>query len=83
MSGREFSMGYYFDRGLVEGNVLTWDSRIFERLPNGLYKLNRYRFIERVYPVARMKSALSKHFDIIETTLREKGNVIVFVCRKR
>jgi hypothetical protein len=76
-------MGYYFDRGLVKGNVLTWDSRIFERLPNGLYKLNRYRFIERVYPVARMKSALSKRFDIIETTLRERGNVIVFVCRKK
>jgi hypothetical protein len=30
-----------------------------------------------------MKSALSKHFDIVETTLREKGNVIVFVCRKK
>jgi SAM-dependent methyltransferase len=83
LSGREFSMGYYFDRGLVKGNVLTWDSRVFERLPSGLYRLNRYRFIERAYPVARTKSALSRHFDIIETTLREKGNVIVFVCRKR
>jgi SAM-dependent methyltransferase len=83
LSGREFGMGYYFDRGLVRGNVLTWDSRVFERLPSGLYQLNRYRFIERIYPVARMKSALSKHFDILETTLREKGIVILFVCRKR
>jgi SAM-dependent methyltransferase len=82
-SGRKEVFGYYFDRGLVKGNKLTWDSRTFERLPNGLYKLNRYRFIERIYPVARMKSALSKHFDILETSLREKGNVIVFVCRKR
>jgi SAM-dependent methyltransferase len=83
LSAWEFSMGYYFDRGLVKGNVLTWDSRIFERLPSGLYRLNRYRFIERVYPVARMKSALSKHFDILETSLREKGIKIVFACRKR
>jgi trans-aconitate methyltransferase len=82
-SGREFSMGYYFDRGLVKRNVLTWDSRVFERLPNGLYKLNKYRFIERIYPVARMKQALLRHFDVLETTLREKGNVILFVCRKR
>jgi len=83
LSGREFSMGYYFDRGLAKGNVLTWDSRVFERLPSGLYQLNRYRFIERIYPVARMKSALSEHFDILETSLREKGIVILFVCRKR
>jgi len=83
LSGREFSMGYYFDRGLVKGNVLTWDSRVFERLPSGLYQLNRYRFVERIYPVARMKSALFEHFDILETSLREKGIKIVFVCRKR
>jgi hypothetical protein len=74
---------YYFDRGLAKGNVLTWDSRVFERLPSGLYQLNRYRFIERIYPVVRMKSALSEHFDILETSLREKGIVILFVCRKR
>ncbi|MGD0146513.1 MAG: class I SAM-dependent methyltransferase [Nitrososphaerales archaeon] len=83
LSGREFSMGYYFDRGLVKGNVLTWDSRVFEKLPSGLYQLNRYRFIERIYPVARMKSALSERFDILEANLREEGRVILFVCKKR
>jgi hypothetical protein len=83
LSGREWSMGYYLERGLVKGNVLTWDVRVFERLPSGLYNLNRYRFVERVYPVRRMKAALSKHFDVIETTLREKGNRIVFACRKK
>jgi len=82
-SGRKEKFGYYFERGLVKGSVLTWDSRIFERLPSGMYRLNRYRFIERIYPVARMKSALSKHFDILETSLREKGIKIVFVCRKK
>jgi len=83
LSGREWGMGYYFERGLVKGNVLTWDSRIFERLPNGLYKLNRYRFVERIFPVKKMKSALSKHFDIVETTPRGKGSRIIFVCRKK
>ncbi len=83
LSGREFSMGYYFDRGLVKGNVLTWDSRVFERLPSGLYQLSRYRFTERIYPVVRMKSALSEHFDILEANPREEGRRILFVCKKR
>jgi len=80
---RPFSKGYYFDRAIVKGNSLTWDVKIFERLPNGLYQLNEYKFPERIFPVAKMKSALSKHFDILETILREGGRNILFVCRKK
>ena len=79
---RAFQKGYYYDRGTVRGNALAWDFRIFERLSSGLYKLNEYRFIERIYPVARMRSALSEHFDILEANLREEGRKILFVCRK-
>jgi hypothetical protein len=82
-SFREFALGCYFDRAIIKGNILTWDVRIFERLPNGLYQLNEYKFPERIYPVAKMKSALSKHFDILETNLREEGRKILFVCRKK
>jgi hypothetical protein len=67
----------------VKGNTLTWDSRIFERLPNGLYQLNKYRFKETIYPVAKMKSAFSEHFEILEANLREEGRKILFICRKR
>jgi spermidine synthase len=80
---REFSKGYYYDIGMVKGNVLTWDVRIFERLPNGLYQLNKYRFDETIYPVARVKQALSKGFEILETNSMEKGRIVVFACRKK
>ena len=75
--------GYYYDKEMVKGDTLTWDSRIFERLPNGLYQLNKYRFKERIYPVAKMKFALSEYFDILEANLREEGRKILFVCRKK
>jgi len=82
-SVREFPKGYYYDKEIVKGNTLTWASRIFERLPNGLYQLNKYKFIERIYPAAKMKSALSKRLDILESNLREEGRKILFVCRKK
>jgi hypothetical protein len=80
---REFSKGYYYDIGIVKGNILTWDVRIFERLPNELYQLNKYKFDETIYPVARAKQALSNHFEILETNPMEKGRIVVFACRKR
>jgi len=80
---REFSKGYYYDIGIVKGNILTWDVRIFERLPNGLYQLNKYEFAETIYPVARVKKALSKHFVVLETNPMEKGRIVVFTCRKK
>jgi SAM-dependent methyltransferase len=82
-SVREFAKGFYYDREIVKGNTLTWDSRVFEKLPNGLYRLHKYRFKEAIYPVAKMKSALSQYFDIVEANLREEGRKILFVCRKR
>jgi hypothetical protein len=82
-SVREFPLGCYLDRAIIKGDTLTWYVRIFERLPNGLYQLNEYKFPERIYPVAKMKSALSKHFDILETNLREEGRNMLFVCRKK
>jgi SAM-dependent methyltransferase len=82
-SVKEFPKGYYYDKETVKGNTLTWDSRIFEKLPNGLYQLNKYKFKETIYPVAKMKSALSKHFEIVEANSREEGRKILFICRKK
>jgi len=82
-SVKEFTLGYYYDKGIVKRDTLTWDCRMFERLPNGLYQLNEYKFKERIYPVSKMKSALSERFDILEENLREEGRVILFVCRKK
>jgi hypothetical protein len=82
-SVREFSKGFYYDKELIRGNTLTWDARIFEKLLNGLYQLNKYKFIERIYPVAQMKSALCEYFDILEANPREEGRKVLFVCRKK
>jgi SAM-dependent methyltransferase len=83
LSGKEFEGGYSFDRGVAKGTALTWEFSIFEKLPSSLYQLNEYAFRERIYPVARMKSALSKRFDILEASPREDGRVVLFVCRKK
>jgi hypothetical protein len=69
--------------GIVNGKMLAWDVGIFERLPEGLFRLNKYKFTEEIHPVAKIKSALSKHFDILEATPREKGRVILFVCGRK
>jgi cyclopropane fatty-acyl-phospholipid synthase-like methyltransferase len=82
-SVKEFSKGYYLQYQCHKGNKLTWDVRIFERLPNGLYQLNKYEFDETIYPVARVKQALSNHFEILETNPMEKGRIVVFACRKK
>jgi len=82
-SVREFSKGFYYDKELIRGNTLTWDARIFEKLPNGLYQLNKYKFTERISPVAQMKSALCEYFDILEANPREEGRKVLFVCRKK
>lgn len=82
-SVREFAKGYHYDIGIARGNTLTWDERIFEKLPNGLYQLNKYKFDETIYPVASVKRALSKHFEILENTPMEKGRIILFACRKK
>jgi len=59
--------------GIVNGNMLTWDVRIFERLPEGLFRLNKCKFTEEIHPVAKIKSALSKRFDILEATPEKRA----------
>jgi len=82
-SVREFAKGFYYDKEIVRSNTLTWDSRIFEKLPNGLYQLNKYKFKETIYSVAKVKSALSRPFEILSVNLREEGRKVLFVCRKK
>jgi SAM-dependent methyltransferase len=82
-SFREFSKGYCYEKETVRDDTRILDAEVFERLPNGLYQLSKYRRKERVYPIRKMKSALSEHFDVLEANLREGGRKILFVCRKK
>jgi len=80
---RKISKGYYYDKGTTKNNTLVWDVKIFEDIGNGLYHVNEYELKEAMYPITKVDSALSKHFEILETKSMEKGRKVLFVCRKK
>jgi len=79
----KFPKGYTYDGAIVRGNTLTWDFKIFEKITDDTYQIHEYNFKERIYPVSKVKHALTKQFEILETEQWEEGRRIVFVCRKR
>ena len=74
----KFSLGELHDKPIIKDNNLIWDIKIFEKS-----KKYHYRFAESIFPVVRVKSALSKHFKILETKLMENKRRILFVCKKK
>lgn len=62
----EGPFGFSSDKGIVEGNRLTWDYKLFERIERNVYELHQYYFKERVYPIKEVEGALTKHFLILE-----------------
>jgi hypothetical protein len=51
-----------------------------ENLVDAKNRASRYATI---YPVARVKQALSNHFEILETNPMEKGRIVIFACRRK
>ena len=82
-TAKEFEKGYVFDKAIVEGNMLTWDFKIFEKIADDTYQINEYEFTEKIYPVSKVKPILRKYFDVLEANLQEEGKKILFVCRKK
>ena len=82
-TAESYSFGYVHDKGIVKNNTLTWDFRILEKLGKNLYEEHIDLFTEYIYPVAKVKSALSKRFTTLETKLMDDGRRILFVCRKK
>jgi len=77
------SKGYEMEWAIIKGNTLTWDFKIFEKMTEELYQINEYLWKETIYPVPKVKSALIKHFEILQTKQWEDGRRILFVCRKK
>lgn len=82
-TARKFSKGYYFDGAIVENNTLTWDFKVFEKIKGNTYQIHEYKFKEIIHQVPKVKSALSKEFEILETKSMEEDRKILFVCRKK
>lgn len=62
----EEPFGFSSDEGIVEGNQLTWDHKLFEQIERNIYELHQYYFRERVYPIKEVEVALTKNFRILE-----------------
>ncbi len=62
----KISKGYEIEWAIVKGNTLTWDLKIFERITEDTYQINEYLWKETIYPVPKVESALSKHFEILQ-----------------
>ena len=69
------SFGETYSKPIIKDNTLTWDFRI--------NKIHKYRFKETIFPVIKVKSALSQRFKILETRLMEDNRRILFICRKK
>ncbi len=79
----KFSKGYEIEWAIVKGNTLTWDLKIFEKITEDTYQINEYLWKEAIYPVPKVKSALIKHFEILQTKQWEDDRRILFVCKKK
>jgi len=79
----KFSFGYTHDKGIVNGNILTWEFKIFEKKGKDLYEEHTDLFSEYIFPVAKVKLALAKRFTTLETKPMDEGRRMLFVCRKK
>lgn len=79
----KFPQGYFYDRVMVKHDTLTWDYKVFEKINKDTYQIHEYKFKEIIHTVPKVKSALSKQFEILETKQWEEGRRILFVCRKK
>jgi SAM-dependent methyltransferase len=71
----------------TDDDTSVWDTRVFERTDADLFRLHRERFSELGVPLARIRAALAKNFDILEESGPGEGPVtdesarVFFACR--
>jgi ubiquinone/menaquinone biosynthesis C-methylase UbiE len=82
--------GFMMDKGIVKGNNLTWDFKIFEKKNNNIYEMHQTYFHERIFPVVEVERRLKKYFRIIEKldeeTLKKPTKStcrLLYICRKK
>ncbi|MFW6047028.1 MAG: class I SAM-dependent methyltransferase [Candidatus Woesearchaeota archaeon] len=79
----ETPTGYIYDNTIVRGNKLTWDTTLFKKVKNKLYEIEKDRYDELIYPVAKVKKSLTKNFKVLETIFFENKRKAMFICRKK
>tara|TARA_Y100000034_G_scaffold122983_1_gene169154 strand:- start:438 stop:1130 length:693 start_codon:yes stop_codon:yes gene_type:complete len=78
----EEPFGYMIDTGIVKGNKLTWDFKIFEKKKK-LYEMHQFLFHERIFLVEDIKKSLNKYFEILESKKIDDDLRILFICRRK
>lgn len=73
----------------ADDDTSIWDTRVFERTGEGLFRLHRERFHELGVPLARIRAALMKNFDVLEEAspgddpVTDDSTRVFFACRNR
>jgi SAM-dependent methyltransferase len=73
----------------VNDDISIWDVRVFERLDRDLFRLHHERIAELGVPLARIREALKKNFELLEEASAGEGPVtdesarVFFACRNR
>jgi SAM-dependent methyltransferase len=73
----------------TEGDVWLWETKIFERIYDDLFRLHHERILELGVPLARIREALAPDFEVLDEADLEGGTVsdeserIYFACRSR
>jgi cyclopropane fatty-acyl-phospholipid synthase-like methyltransferase len=75
--------GYIYDKTIVKGNKLTWDTVFFKKLSGEKYKLITDNYDEFIYPLNKVKKDLNRRFTILKVILFDKKETVMIVCRKR
>lgn len=79
----ETPTGYVYDNTVVKGNKLTWDTTYFKKVKNNLYKVEKDKYDEYIYPITKVKKSLEKNFEVIEKAYFENKRKVMFICRKK
>jgi SAM-dependent methyltransferase len=61
------SFGFVADDAgaLIEGNQITQEFRIFEKVKDETFRMHRYLIVERIFSLSRVERALKREFRII------------------
>ncbi len=73
----------------VQGDVSLWETKIFERIYDDLYRLHHEKILELGVPLDRIRQALAPNFEVVEEidldggTVNDESERIYFACRSR
>lgn len=87
----EYPNGYFiFDVNMLSSFKYEWDLKIFELKGSDMYQLTSQKIIESAFPIPKIISGLTKHFDILEMLdenikfeATQESERIYFICKRK